>query len=74
MPVIKFEMDAFEFDLAMACLPLTAIPDDFDITDDKNLRNVDPQSVTSLNGNVCLSVCLSFFLSVCLFQMNSAQR
>lgn len=48
--MIKFTMDDFEFDLAMARLPMNTIPDDFDITDDKNLKNVDQQSVTSLNG------------------------
>eukprot|EP00961_Rhodomonas_salina_P142065 1912999-Rhodomonas_salina.3 len=50
VPVIKFQMDEFEFDLAMARLSYNQIPDDFDVTDDRHLKNVDQQSVTSLNG------------------------
>lgn len=50
VPVIKFSMDEFEFDLAMARLPYNQIPEDFDVTDDRHLKNVDQQSVTSLNG------------------------
>ncbi|EKX37771.1 hypothetical protein GUITHDRAFT_158559 [Guillardia theta CCMP2712] len=50
VPVIKFQMDEFEFDLAMARLSYATIPEDFDVTDDKHLKNVDQQSVTSLNG------------------------
>ena len=43
-------MDGFEFDLAMVMLSYSTIPEDFDITDDRHLRNLDMQSVTSLNG------------------------
>ena len=43
-------MDGFEFDLAMVMLACSTIPEDFDITDDRHLRNLDTQSVTSLNG------------------------
>jgi poly(A) polymerase len=58
VPVIKFEMDGFEFDLAMARLgQLDALPQDFDVTDDRYLKKVtdnqnvtDMQSITSLNG------------------------
>ena len=54
VPVIKFEMDGFEFDLAMARFAnLTQLPEDFDVTDDNYLKYVesnDPQSITSLNG------------------------
>jgi poly(A) polymerase Pap1 len=46
----QFEMDGFEFDLAMVILAYSTIPEDFDITDDRHLRNLDTQSVTSLNG------------------------
>lgn len=53
VPVIKFEMDDFEFDLAMARLEgLSALPEEFDVTDDRYLRHIgsDSQSITSLNG------------------------
>ena len=54
VPVIKFEMDGFEFDLAMARLGgLSCLPEDFDVTDDRYLKLVgggDMQSITSLNG------------------------
>jgi len=54
VPVIKFEMDGFEFDLAMARFEgLSHLPEDFDVTDDRYLKHVahgDMQSITSLNG------------------------
>jgi len=53
VPVIKFEMDDFEFDLAMARLEgLSQLPEDFDVTDDRHLKHVgdDARSITSLNG------------------------
>ena len=53
VPVIKFEMDDFEFDLAMARIEgLSALPEEFDVTDDRYLKHVgtDMQSITSLNG------------------------
>ena len=53
VPVIKFEMDDFEFDLAMARLEgLSALPEEFDVTDDRYLKHIgsDSQSITSLNG------------------------
>jgi poly(A) polymerase len=53
VPVIKFEMDDFEFDLAMARFEgLGALPEEFDVTDDKYLKFIgqDQQSITSLNG------------------------
>ncbi|EKX37654.1 hypothetical protein GUITHDRAFT_41551, partial [Guillardia theta CCMP2712] len=49
-PVIKFRMDDFEFKLSMARLNYATLPEDFDVTDDKHLKNVDPESVASLNS------------------------
>ncbi len=54
VPVIKFEMDGFEFDLAMAVFKsLPILPEEFDVTHDMHLKHVagdDKQSITSLNG------------------------
>jgi poly(A) polymerase len=53
VPVIKFEMDGFEFDLAMARLEgLASLPEEFDVTDDRYLKHIgaDMRSLTSLNG------------------------
>jgi poly(A) polymerase len=53
VPVIKFEMDGFEFDLAMAVFKsLPILPEEFDVTHDMHLKHVagDMQSITSLNG------------------------
>ena len=53
VPVIKFEMDGFEFDLAMAVFKsLNTLPEEFDVTHDMHLKHVagDMQSITSLNG------------------------
>lgn len=50
VPVIKMNFDGIEIDLLFARLALKEIPDNFDLRDDKLLKNLDPKSVRSLNG------------------------
>ncbi|XP_029407061.2 poly(A) polymerase type 3 [Bactrocera dorsalis] len=50
VPVIKMKFDDIEIDLLFASLSLKEIPDDFSLSDNNLLRNLDPRSVRSLNG------------------------
>lgn len=50
VPVIKMNFDGIEIDLLFARLALKEIPDNFDLRDDKLLKNLDAKSVRSLNG------------------------
>lgn len=49
VPVITFSFGNVDIDLVFACIPVPTL-DDLDIFDDKILMNVEPQSITSLNG------------------------
>lgn len=50
VPVINMKFESFEMDLLMARLALPLIPDNLDLLDVNNLKNLDEKSVLSLNG------------------------
>jgi len=50
VPVIKMVFDTIDIDLSLCKLALSVIPDEWDIMDDNNLRNLDQKSQKSLNG------------------------
>ncbi|KAH9634946.1 hypothetical protein HF086_004346 [Spodoptera exigua] len=50
VPVIKLNFDGIDIDLLFARLPLSKIPDSFDLDDDMLLKNLDQKCVRSLNG------------------------
>jgi poly(A) polymerase len=50
VPVITMEFDGVEMDLLLAKLERSTIPDNLDITDEANLKNVDEEVQRSLNG------------------------
>uniref|UniRef100_A0A6A7G4G7 Poly(A) polymerase n=2 Tax=Hirondellea gigas TaxID=1518452 RepID=A0A6A7G4G7_9CRUS len=50
VPITKFKFRGISIDLIYAKVAREVLTDDFKISEDKNLRGVDPQSVRSLNG------------------------
>ncbi|CAG0880727.1 unnamed protein product [Cyprideis torosa] len=50
VPVIKFKLQGIELDMTFARLAFKEIPDDFDLSDDNILKNLDAKCVRSLNG------------------------
>jgi len=50
VPVMKFTFASIEIDLLFARLALSMIPEDLDLLDEQNLRNLDDKSVLSING------------------------
>lgn len=49
VPVITFSIGNVEIDLVFACIPVPSL-EDANILEDAILKNVEPQSITSLNG------------------------
>uniref|UniRef100_A0A6B2KX97 polynucleotide adenylyltransferase n=1 Tax=Arcella intermedia TaxID=1963864 RepID=A0A6B2KX97_9EUKA len=50
VPVMKLYFENVQIDLLCSRLSLSIIPEDFDLLDPNNLRNIDDQSIRSLNG------------------------
>lgn len=50
MPIITFVISGIPIDLLFAQLSMASIPEDLDLQDDNLLKNLDDQSVRSLNG------------------------
>lgn len=50
VPVIKFKFANIEIDFLFATLDKAVIPEDLDLLDEANLKNLDEKSVLSLNG------------------------
>lgn len=50
VPVVKMNFDGIEIDLLFARLALKEIPEDFDLSDNVLLKNLDQKCVRSLNG------------------------
>jgi poly(A) polymerase len=50
VPVIKMKFSGVAIDLLFARLALSTIPEDLDLLDQNNLKNLDEKSVLSLNG------------------------
>lgn len=50
VPVVKMNFDGIEIDLLFARLALKEIPEDFDLSNDNLLKNLDQKCVRSLNG------------------------
>jgi len=50
VPVIKFKFANIEIDFLFATLDKSIIPEDMDLLDESNLKNLDEKSVLSLNG------------------------
>lgn len=50
VPIIMFKFDDIEIDLAFCRLPTVNIPADFNLQDDRILKNMDEKSIVSING------------------------
>ncbi|KAI0353127.1 polymerase [Trametes cingulata] len=68
VPVIKTEISGIPIDLVFAQLSLPSIPEDLDLSDDNLLRNLDDQSVRSLNGPRLINEILRLVPNVDVFR------
>ena len=50
VPVLKLEIRGIDIDLPYAQLPMNELPMEIDLQDNNLLRDMDPTSVTSING------------------------
>lgn len=50
VPVLKLEIRGIDIDLPYATLPMNELPMEIDLQDNSLLRDMDPTSVTSING------------------------
>uniref|UniRef100_A0A1I7UC86 Poly(A) polymerase n=2 Tax=Caenorhabditis tropicalis TaxID=1561998 RepID=A0A1I7UC86_9PELO len=50
VPLMTFEYSGIEIDLLFAQMNMTTVPENLDLTDDSLLKNLDQESVRSLNG------------------------
>lgn len=51
VPVIAFAFDGISIDLLFAKLPMSSIPEDFDLLDHKILKTLEEKCVVSVNGS-----------------------
>ncbi|EFO86310.1 hypothetical protein CRE_01617 [Caenorhabditis remanei] len=50
VPIMTFKYSGIDIDLLFARLDMPTVPDNIDLSDDNILKNLDPESVRSLNG------------------------
>jgi len=69
VPVIKLKFGPIQMDILFARLALTTIPEDIDLLDQNNLKNLDEKSVLSLNGCRVVDQMLKLVPNVANFRM-----